>query len=102
METFKLNDAPGKKVIITGAGIVSSKIITTGSKSLHGYFSAVASSNSGGLTRRLWFSKTPAGEPIQHPYKFKGKTANAADVSGNEIKLSFTQGEPANSMQVKL
>lgn len=94
---------PGKQTVVTGKGVASFKFKTTSSATYKGYFSAVADSSSGNLVRRMWFSLTAGGEPLNMNYKGKnGITANAADVSGNEIKLSWTQGEPANVTQCEL
>jgi hypothetical protein len=93
---------PGKQTIITGKGIASFKFKTTSSATYKGYFSAVADSSSGNLTRRMWFSTTAGGEPLEQWVKAGNRVINPSDVSGNEIKLSFTQGTPANPMQCKL
>jgi len=80
-----------KETITTGKGVVSEPLTTDDGKST-GYFGAAASSNSGNLTRRMWISDEPGGEPI----------SKHADVSGNEIKLSWTQVKKEFPTQVKL
>jgi len=93
---------PMKTKVVTGTGVASYKFKTTSSATYKGYFSAVADSSSGNLTRRIWISETASGEPIQRLYKGKDGITNAADVSGNEIKLMWKQGAPVYPMQCKL
>jgi hypothetical protein len=93
---------PGKRTVVTGKGIASFKFKTTSSATYKGYFSAVADSSSGNLTRRIWISETAGGDPINRLYKGKDGITNAADVSGNEIKLMWTQGNPIYPMQCRL
>lgn len=95
-------DQQRKQKIITGAGIVSLEFRTGTSEIYKGYFGAAADSSSGHLVRRMWFSKEPGGKPIKAMYSKRGVKLNAAAVSGAEPKLSWTQGEPANPMQVPL
>jgi hypothetical protein len=80
-----------KSTLVTGKGVISQRLTTDDGNST-GYFGAAASSNSGGLTRRMWISDAPGGEPI----------AKKASVTGVEPKLSFTQNNPTNRSQVKL
>lgn len=98
METFKLKKGQQKDTIVTGTGVHVTKIIT-GDKALTGYFSAVADAAGGNLTRRLWFSLTPGGEPLDQTYK----GGNAADTGHRETcKLSFTTGRLVNPTQCLL
>lgn len=96
------SNQPRKTKIVTGAGIVSIPCKTTESETYKGYFGAAADSSSGHLVRRMWFSKEPGGKPIKAMYSQRGVKKNAAAVSGAEPKLSWTQGEPINAMQVPL
>lgn len=81
-----------KVTITTGKGVVTHRLTTDGNENCTGYFGAVPTSYSAHLNRRMWISKTRGGDPI----------SKNADVKGNEIKLSFTQGRPSNRSQVKL
>ncbi len=102
MPTFDWSDQPRKLKIVTGAGIISYKFTTTANPNYKGYFGAAADSSSGHLVRRMWFSKEPGGKPLKAMYTHRGVKKNAAAVSGAEPKLSWTQGEPVNRMQVPL
>lgn len=90
-ETIPWAKIPGKTTVTTGKKVAASKFTTTTSATYKGYFSAVADSASGHLTRRMWFSECPGGEPIVQNYRAKVGTSNACDVTGVELKLSWTQ-----------
>lgn len=96
------SNQPRKQKILTGANLVCLMFQTTDSETYKGYFGAAADSSSGHLVRRMWFSKEPGGSPLKAMYTTRGVKKNAAAVSGAEPKLSWTQGEPANPMQVPL
>jgi len=104
MSVLRLNwkKIPGKTKVITGTGVASFRFKTTSSATYKGYISAVADVNGSKLTRRIWISETAGGDPINRLYKGKDGISNAADVSGNEIKLMWTQGNPIYPMQCRL
>lgn len=102
-ETINWANQPRKITITTGRNGVSSKFVTTASRSYRGYFAAAADTQSSSLTRRMWFSECPGGAPIVRSYRVSGVTKNACDVSGVEPKLSWTQeSNPAFTTQCKL
>lgn len=102
-ETINWKNQPRKITVTTGKNGVSSKFITSGSRSYKGYFAAAADSSSGSLTRRMWVSECPGGEPIVRSYTMRGDTHNACDVSGVEPKLSWSQeSNPVYVTQCKL
>lgn len=102
-ETLNWANQPRKITVTTGKSGVSSKFVTSGSRSYKGYFAAAADSLSGSLTRRMWFSECPGGTPVVRAYKVSGVTKNACDVSGVEPKLSWSQEvSPVYSTQCKL
>jgi len=92
-ESYPLDwsNIPRKEQIVTGVGGAYSRFRTTTSKTYRGYISAAADSSSGHLTRRLWFSVTPLGEPITTMYLYKGELRNCCDVSGVEPALRWSQ-----------
>jgi hypothetical protein len=92
-ETINWDHIPMKLKIVTGKKIVWSDFTTNSSTTYKGYFGAVPDSSSGNLTRRMYFSESPAGEPLKQEFR-PGK--NACDVSGNEIKLSWSQQDKPN------
>lgn len=103
IETLNWSSQPRKITITTGKDGVSSKFVTSSSRSYKGYFSGYADSASGHLTRRMWFSECPGGAPIVRSYTVKGVTKNACDVSGVEPALSWTQeSNPGYVTQCKL
>lgn len=102
-ETLNWKSQPRKITVTTGKTGVSSKFVTSGSRTYKGYFAAAADSLSGSLTRRMWFSECPGGAPIVRNYTSKGVTSNACDVSGVEPKLSWSQeSNPVYLTQCKL
>lgn len=83
---------PGKETIKTGIDGAYSRLTTTDGDTYRGYFSAAANSDGGKFTRRMWFSETPMGKPIETLYPAAGGViANGCDVSGVELKLSWSQ-----------
>jgi hypothetical protein len=102
-ETLNWKSQPRKITVTTGKNGVSSKFVTSSSRTYKGYFAAAADTLSGSLTRRMWFSECPGGAPIVRSYRVSGVTKNACDVSGVEPKLSWSQeSAPAYSTQCKL
>jgi hypothetical protein len=102
-ETIPWASIPGKITVTTGKKGAASKFTTSTSTSYKGYFSAVADSASGNLTRRMWFSECPGAAPIVQNYSARGITVNKCDVSGVELKLSWSQeNQPAYVTTCKL
>lgn len=102
-ETLNWKSQPRKITVTTGKQGVSSKFVTSASRSYKGYFAAAADTLSSSLTRRMWFSECPGGAPIVRSYKQSGITKNACDVSGVEPKLSWSQeASPVYVTQCKL
>ncbi len=102
-ETLNWKSQPRKISVTTGKTGVASKFITSASRTYKGYLAAAADSASGHLTRRMWFSECPGGQPIVDTYNYKGETKNACDVSGVEPKLSWSQEvNPTYSTQCRL
>jgi hypothetical protein len=102
-ETITWPKIPMKTTVVTGKVGAASQFTTTTSTTYKGYFSAVADSASGNLTRRMWFSECPGGDPIVRNYSLKGITYNACDVKGVELKLSWSQeNQPAYVTTCKL
>ncbi len=91
LETLAWSAVPSKKTITTGRVGAASKLTTTLSTTYKGYFSAVATTASANLTRRMWFSECPGAAPIVRNYTSGGILKNACDVSGSELKLSWSQ-----------
>lgn len=103
IETLNWKSQPRKITVTTGKAGVSSKFVTSTSRTYKGYFAAAADSSSGHLTRRIWVSECPGGAPIVRSYTSKGVISNACDVSGVEPKLSWSQeANPAYVTQCKL
>jgi hypothetical protein len=102
-ETLNWKSQPRKIHVTTGKLGVSSKFITSTSRTYKGYFSAVPDSQSGHLTRRMWFSECPGGAPIVRAYKQSGVTKNACDVTGVQPAITWSQEvNPAYVTQCKL
>ncbi len=103
LETISWSNIPTKKTITTGIVGAASKFTTSASTTYRGYFSAVATTASASMVRRLWFSVCPGGVPIVTNYTYKGVLKNACDVSGTEAKLNWSQeSQPAYVTTCKL
>lgn len=102
-ETINWTKLNAKTMVVTGKKGVSSKFTTSDSTTYAGNFGAVASSNSGNLTRRLWISKCPGGDPIVWKKTIRGVQTNTCDVSGSTPSLSWSQADfPQLNSQCKL
>ena len=90
-EVITWEKIPAKRIIVTGAKGTYSSFTTNSSTTYKGYFSAVATSSTGHLSRRMWFSicvDRYCDTPLKQEYR-PGK--NACDVSGVDLKLSWSQ-----------
>lgn len=97
--SFPWGNLPMKQWVVTGVHGVGFPIQTTKSKTYKGYISAAASVNSGHLTRRIWISEDLLGVPLQQMFRGKkNQDFNACDVSGVEIKLTWSQEDRPQSV----
>ena len=102
-ETIPWAAIPGKKTLTTGKVGSASKFTTSSSTSYRGYFSGVATTATSSLTRRMWFSECPGAAPITRYYTVSGVQRNACDVTGVDLKLSWSQEDrPAYVTTCKL
>jgi len=87
-------------LITTGIGGTASKFKTTESTTYKGYFSAVADTLSGPLTRKMWFSECKDGVAVKliQNYPYKTGFKNACMTSGYEPKLTWTQDGGSSSI----
>ncbi len=90
-ETIPWTALPNKIVLTTGKVGAASKFTTSLSTTYKGYFSGLATTASANLSRRMWFSECPGAAPIVRNYTIGGDVRNACDVSGVDLKLSWSQ-----------
>ena len=90
-ETIPWASIPVKKTVTTGIVGAASKFTTSSSTTYKGYFTAVATTPTASMLRRMWISDCPGGVPITTNYDQGGVIKNACDITGTEAKLSWSQ-----------
>jgi len=101
-DTIPWASIPTKKTIVTGTKGTASVFTTSDSPTYKGYFTALATTSSSHLVRRMWITKCD-GSPVVRPYTQYGDPKNGCDVSGSAPKLTWTQElKPSSVTSCKL